>query len=127
MTHGITTLGITIHGTMVHIITLGTLVGLGVGVIPTILGTQAITGDHITTAAGAGMEEAGTADIGDMHLCATEIIIIEVDMLIVPILVAGVDGQPQMMLADVHITDLLLMAQQAMVAEVETSTAEQAA
>ena len=125
MTHGITTLGITIHGTMVHIITLGTPVGLGVGVIPTILGTQAITGGHITTAAGAGMEEAGMADIGDMHLCAMDII--EVDMLLQPILVAGVDGQPQMMLADVHITDLLLMAQQAMVAEVETSTAEQAA
>ena len=125
MTHGITTLGITIHGTMVHIITLGTPVGLGVGVIPTILGTQAITGDHITTAAGAGMEEAGMEDIGDIHLCAMDII--EVDMLLVPIQVAGVDGQPQMMLADVHITDLLLMAQQAMVAEVETSTAEQAA
>jgi hypothetical protein len=122
------TLGITTLGTIVHIImTLGIMVGLGVGVIPTIPGTQVITGGHITTVAGAGMEEAGTADIGDMHLCTTEIIIIEVDMLIVPILVAGVDGQPQMMLADVHITDLLLMAQQAMVAEVETSTAEQAA
>ena len=125
MTHGITTLGITIHGTMVHIITLGTPVGLGVGVILTILGTQAITGGHITTAAGAGMEEAGMVDIGDIHLVARDII--EVDMLLRPILVAEVDGQPQMMLADVHITDLLLMAQQAMVAEVETSTAEQAA
>ncbi len=125
MTHGITPLGITIHGTMVHIITLGTPVGLGVGVILTILGTQAITGGHITTAAGAGMEEAGMVDIGDIHLVAMDII--EVDMLLRPILVAEVDGQPQMMLADVHITDLLLMAQQAMVAEVETSTAEQAA
>ena len=125
MTHGITTLGITIHGTMVHIITLGTPVGLGVGGILTILGTQAITGGHITTAAGAGMEEAGMVDIGDIHLVAMDII--EVDMLLRPILVAEVDGQPQMMLADVHITDLLLMAQQAMVAEVETSTAEQAA
>ena len=121
-------LGITTPGTIVHIImTLGIMVGLGVGVIPTIPGTQVITGGHITTVAGAGMEEAGTADIGDMHLCTTEIIIIEVGMLIVPILVAGVDGQPQMMLADVHTTDLLPMAQQAMVAEAEISTAEQVA
>ena len=125
MTHGITTLGITIHGTMVHIITLGTPVGLGVGVILTILGTQAITGGHITTAAGAGMEEAGMVDIGDIHLVAMDII--EVDMLLQPILVAEVDGQALMMQADVHTTDLLPMAQQAMVAEVETSTAEQAA
>ena len=86
-TLGITTLGITIHGTMVHIITLGTLVGLGVGVIPTILGTQAITGGHITIAAGAGMEEAGTVDIGDIHLGAMDII--EVDMLLQLILVEG--------------------------------------
>ena len=120
------TLGITTPGTIVHIImTLGIMVGLGVGVIPTIPGTQVITGGHITTAAGAGMEEAGTADIGDMHLGAMDII--EVDMLLRLILVAEVDGQALTMPADVHITDLLLMAQQAMVAEVETSTAEQAA
>ena len=120
------TLGITTPGTIVHIImTLGIMVGLGVGVIPTIPGTQAITGGHITIAAGAGMEEAGTADIGDIHLGAMDII--EVDMLLRLILVAEVDGQALTMPADVHITDLLLMAQQAMVAEVETSTAEQAA
>ena len=98
------------------------MVGLGVGVIPTIPGTQVITGGHITTAVGAGMEEAGTVDIGDIHLGAMDII--EVGMLI---LVAEVDGQALTMLADVHTTDLLPMAQQAMVAEAEISTAEQAA
>ena len=119
-------LGITTLGTIVHIImTLGIMVGLGVGVIPTIPGTQVITGGHITTAAGAGMEEAGTVDIGDIHLGAMDII--EVDMLLRPILVAEVDGQALTMLADVHTTDLLPMAQQAMVAEAEISTAEQAA
>ena len=122
MTLGTTTLGTIVPGIM----TLGTTVhGLGVGVIPTILGTRAITGGHITIAAGAGMEEAGMEDIGDIHLCAMDII--EVDMLLVPIQVAGVDGQPQMMLADVHTTGLLLMAQQAMAVEAEISTAEQVA
>ena len=126
MTHGITTLGTIVPGIMI----LGTTAhGLGAGVIPTILGTRAITGGHITTAAGAGagagMEEAGTADIGDIHLCAMDII--EVDMLLQLILVAEVDGQALTMLADVHTTDLLLMVQQAMVAEAEISTAEQAA
>ena len=101
------------------------MVGLGVGVIPTIPGTRAITGGHITTVAGAGMEEAGTVDIGDIHLCAIEII--EVDMLLQLILLAEVDGQALTMLADVHTTDLLPMAQQAMVAEAEISTAEQVA
>jgi hypothetical protein len=96
----------------------GIMVGLGIGVIPTILGTQTITGDHITTAVGAGMEEAGMVDIGDIHLCAIEII--EVDMLLQPILLAEVDGQAPMMLADVHTTGLLLTVQQAMVAEAET-------
>ena len=120
------TLGTMILGTIVHIImTLGIMVGLGVGVIPTIPGTQVITGGHITTVAGAGMEEAGMADIGDIHLVAMDII--EVDMLLQPILVAEVDGQALTMLADVHTTDLLPMAQQAMVAEAEISTAEQAA
>ena len=114
-----------ILGTIVHIImTLGIMVGLGVGVIPTIPGTRAITGGHITTVAGAGMEEAGMADIGDIHLVAMDII--EVDMLL-PTLVAEVDGQALTMLADVHTTDLLLMVQQAMVAEAEISTAEQVA
>jgi hypothetical protein len=122
----LTTLGITTLGTIVHIImTLGIMVGLGVGVIPTIPGTRAITGGHITTVAGAGMEEAGMADIGDIHLVAMDII--EVDMLLQPILVAEVDGQALTMLADVHTTDLLPMAQQAMVAEAEISTAEQVA
>jgi hypothetical protein len=119
-------LGITTPGTIVHIImTLGIMDGLGVGVIPTIPGTQVITGGHITTAVGAGMEEAGMVDIGDIHLCAIEII--EVDMLLQLILLAEVDGQALTMLADVHTTDLLPMAQQAMVAEAEISTAEQVA
>ena len=114
-----------ILGTIVHIImTHGIMVGLGIGVIPTTLGTRTITGDHITTAAGAGMEEAGMADIGDIHQDAMDII--EVDMLLRPILVAEVDGLLQTMLADVHITDLLLMAQQPMVAEAEISIVEQA-
>ena len=120
------TLGTMILGTIVHIImTHGIMVGLGIGVIPTTLGTRTITGDHITTAAGAGMEEAGMADIGDIHLVAMDII--EVDMLLQPILVAEVDGQALTMPADVHTTDLLPMAQQAMVAEAEISTAEQVA
>ena len=118
------TLGTMILGTIVHIImTHGIMVGLGIGVIPTTLGTRTITGDHITTAAGAGMEEAGMADIGDIHQDAMDII--EVDMLL-PTLHAEVDGLLQTMLADVHITDLLLMAQQPMVAEAEISIVEQA-
>ena len=119
MTHGITTLGTIVPGIMI----LGTTAhGLGVGVIPTILGTQAITGGHITTAAGAGMEEAGMEDIGDILQFTTEAI--EEDMLH-QALVAEVDGPLQTMLADVLITGLLLMALQAMVAEAETSIVEQ--
>ena len=118
------TLGTMILGTIVHIImTHGIMVGLGIGVIPTTLGTRTITGDHITTAAGAGMEEAGMADIGDMPQYTEDTT--EADMLL-PTLHAEVDGLPQTMLADVHITDLLLMAQQPMVAEAEISIVEQA-
>ena len=121
MTHGITTLGTIVPGIMI----LGTTAhGLGVGAFPTILGTQAITGGHITTAAGAGagMEEAGMEDIGDILLYIIEAI--EEDMLH-QALVAEVDGPLQTMLADVLITDLLLMALQAMVAEAEISIVEQ--
>ena len=119
------TLGTMILGTIVHIImTHGIMVGLGIGVIPTTLGTRTITGDHITTAAGAGMAEAGiVADIGDMPQYTEDTT--EADMLL-PTLHAEVDGLLQTMLADVHITDLLLMAQQPMVAEAEISIVEQA-
>ena len=124
MTHGITTLGTIVPGIMI----LGTTAhGLGAGGIPTILGTRAITGGHITTAAGvgagAGVEEAGMVDIGDI-LLYTEAT--EADMLL-PTLVAEADGQALTMLADVHTTDLLLMVQQAMVAEAEISIVEQVA
>jgi hypothetical protein len=112
------TLGITTPGTIVHIImTLGIMVGLGVGVIPTIPGTQVITGGHITIAAGAGMEEAGMADIGDIHLVAMDII--EVDMLLQPILVAEVDGQAIMVQVGMTHTD-----DQTSLTEAETIMAE---
>ena len=119
------TLGTMILGTIVHIImTHGIMVGLGIGVIPTTLGTRTITGDHITTAAGAGMAEAGiVTDIGDMPQYTEDTT--EADMLL-PTLHAEVDGLLQTMLADVHITDLLLMVQPAVLVEVETSIAEQA-
>ena len=122
MTHGITTLGTIVPGIMI----LGTMVhGLGVGAIPTILGTQAITGGHITTAAGAGMEEAGMEDIGDILQFTTEATEATEEDMLHQALVAEVDGSPQTMLADVLITGLLLMALQAMVAEAETSIVEQ--
>lgn len=111
---------IIILGTQVHIITLGTQVGLGALAIIPALGT----GDHlgvITTATGAGAEEAGTVDIGDIHLRVMDII--GVDMLL-PLQLAEADGQPQTMLTDVRTTDLLLMVQQTMVAEAEISIAE---
>ena len=64
-TLGITTLGITVPG---GIMTHGTMaLGLGVGVIHTIPGTLAITGDLIIIAvgAGAGTEDLTTATVTD--------------------------------------------------------------
>ena len=63
-----TTLGITTHGTTIPggIMTHGTMaLGLGVGVIHTIPGIQAITGDHTTTAVGDGMAAHITAMVAD--------------------------------------------------------------
>lgn len=60
--HGIMTLGTTVTDIMIH----GTMVlGPGVGVIPTIPGTQAITGGPIIMVAGvgAGMTGAGMEDL----------------------------------------------------------------
>jgi len=119
MTLGIMTLGTTVLITMI----LGIMAGLGVTAIIPVLGTGDLHG-VIIIATGVGMAEAGiVAGIGDMPQYITDTT--EADMLL-PTLLAEVDGLPQTMLADVHITDLLHMVRQAVLAEVETSIAEQA-
>ena len=113
------TLGTTVLITMI----LGIMAGLGVTAIIPVLGTGDLHG-VIIIATGVGMAEAGiVAGIGDMPQYITDTT--EADMLL-PTLHAEVDGLLQTMLADVHITDLLLMAQQPMVAEAEISIVEQA-
>ena len=111
------TLGTTVPITMTH----GIMVGLGTTDTITVHGTGELHGG-ITTTTGAGAEEAGMADTGDIDPCATE-----VDMLLPLTMVAEADGQAATMLADVHIGDLLLMVRQAMAAEAGISIAEQVA
>ena len=114
------TLGTMVLITMTH----GIMVGPGTTAIIPVLGTGDLRGG-ITTVAGAGAEEAGMADTGDIRQCAMDITE-EADTQ-PPILLAEADGQAATMPADVHIGDLLLMVLQTMVAGAETSIAEQAA
>ena len=114
------TLGTTVPITMTH----GIMVGLGTTDTITVHGTGELHGG-ITTTTGAGAEEAGMADTGDIRQCAMDITE-EADTQ-PPILLAEADGQAATMPADVHIGDLLLMVRQAMAAEAGTSIAEQVA